>query len=95
MRTVWKFPVDMLTLDAEDRAEVVLPKGARIIHADHQAMTGEAIVMLWAEVEPTGEEERRAVWVIGTGGQVPDGAEHVVTYQQPPFVWHVYVEPAA
>jgi hypothetical protein len=82
VRAVWKFP-----LGAEVLTDLSMPADARIVHVDRQGAHG----CIWAEVdtEATLSETRRFL-VRGTGMEIPAGHEHVGTWQEPPFVWHLY-----
>ena len=49
---------------------------------------------VWAEVDPEDPDKRnKRFFIIGTGHEIPFlNLEYVGTFQQEPFVWHVYVE---
>lgn len=82
MRTIWKFPIDL-----GDLVTVVMPAGATVIHVDTQG----GHLTMWAEVDSRHAPEERHFVVVGTGHPVPDLAdEHVASWQQGPFVWHLY-----
>jgi hypothetical protein len=74
---VYKYPVD----------EVKMPRGAKVVHVGEQG----GKPFLWALVDPDQPEEERTFIVLGTG-QAVNGElwSHVGTFQQPPFVWHVF-----
>lgn len=79
MRTIWKYPIgESFTLS--------MPTGARVVHAERQGQT----LCLWAEVETTAAPAERTFEVVGTGHPIPAGAVHVHTWQDPPYVWHLY-----
>lgn len=73
-----------------DRAEVEMPVGARILDAQMQGRQ----MAVWAEVDEGAETEVRVFHVRGTGHIPPleEGARHVATMQEGPFVWHLYIE---
>ena len=75
--TVWKFPVC---------SEVRMPKGAKLLTLQVQ----HGMPHLWAEVDPSAEEEKRRFAVVGTGSTLPEPRTYVGTYQNSPFIWHVY-----
>lgn len=82
MRTVWKFPL------GEGSAHFTAPAPARPIHAGLDP-TGEACV--WVEVDDDSPfREERDVVVTGTGTPIPDGAVHIGSFNDNPFVWHVW-----
>lgn len=85
MKTVLKFPIAIT-----DCQIVRMPQGAQIIHVGLDP-TGRPCV--WAKVETTCPVIERALFVTGTGHEVPDGAVHLGSFNQESFVWHVW-EPA-
>ena len=80
MTTIWKYPLTQAF--SQD-----ISKGARIVHAGKDPR-GESC--LWAEIDPDADTEMRHFRVIGTGHIVPENAEHVGSYIDGPFMWHVY-----
>lgn len=82
MKIIYKYPI----MGAADRIE--MPKGASILHAGLQ----EGRIHIWAEVDKNSQEkEFRHIMVFGTGYAFPDiQCEHIATFQDGPFVRHVY-----
>lgn len=82
---IYKYP---LSLRAS--SELTMPAPGRIVHVAMQA--GDPYV--WAIVWPDcGETITRKLRIIGTGHEYdPTGLTHIATFQQPPFVWHVFEE---
>ena len=79
-RAIWKFP---LTGEAVD-----MPIGSSILAVQDQR----GIPTLWALVDPhaAATEERRFV-IMPTGRVFQiNGKRHIGTYQQGPFVWHLF-----
>lgn len=62
-------------------------------HADgtflHVGMQG-VMPCIWAEVDVDSPLEVEALAVLGTGHEVPEGARHLGTWLDPPYVWHLY-----
>lgn len=83
MKQVWKFP-----LGNGMRHEFHMPIMAKPLCVQIQA----GIACIWVEVDPVLRNEMRVVWVVGTGIDIPPGCEYIGTIQQPPFVWHIYIE---
>lgn len=84
--TIWKFPIDATT-----RQAVHLPKGAKVLSCQFQRDQ----LCLWAMVDPTEETERRLVWLIGTGNEVPSPPLTFVCTVQVmggSLIFHVFVE---
>lgn len=82
MKAIWKF---VFILDTTD---ISMPRGAKFLHVSLQA--GEPC--LWAIVDPQADKVRRLIRVRGTGYEIPDGDSelHIGTFQQGPYVWHVF-----
>ena len=83
MLTIWKYPLTLrgLTID--------MPAGATILTVQLQDETP----TIWALVDPDRPCETRTFTIVGTGHRVPDGLGYVGTFQQPPFVWHLFEVP--
>lgn len=81
MTTIWKFPFPIL-------GDFVLqmPADAEILFVDVQ----DGQPCMWAAVSNIGAQKDRRFCITGTGHPVPDGAQHVASFQQPPFVWHLW-----
>ena len=80
MRTIWKFPLDKV-------GPTEMREGAKIVHAGTQ----DGILCLWAEIDPSRPVVTRRFIVVGTGHALPEAyCEHLLTWQEPPFVWHLY-----
>lgn len=78
-RTVWKFPI-------VDDARVEMPEGAKAVHIGFQ---GRQLTM-WAEIDPSAPLTHRSFEIVGTGHDIPDGGQHVYSWIDEPFVWHLY-----
>lgn len=84
MKTIWKFP-----LSDGSPQRIALPKDAEILTVQIQA----GAACLWALVESEHDYETRYVEVFGTGQPIHEGTSkrtYIATFQQPPFVWHVF-----
>lgn len=83
-RTVLKYPLSSLM---DKGSEVVeMPADARIILVDRQ----HGVPTLWAEVGLDHDMERRLFVLYGTGQKIDDNDVWVGSFQDPPYVWHVY-----
>jgi len=47
------------------------------------------IPCIWADVNPDDENIPTTIYVVGTGHPLPVNAEHLGSFIQGPFVWHV------
>ncbi len=82
MKTIWKY-----TLLVTDRQTITLPEGATFL--DVQIQNGEP--QIWALVDPKVLQDDRVIVIHGTGHPVSgDVGKYIATFQQPPFVWHVF-----
>lgn len=96
MRTIWKFPLEFTTTQAGVRCEVDMPRGAAIVHfafeyrgpLDQGPRAG--VPTVWAQVDDREPRERHTFEIFGTGHPLPDGAQHVATWDAEPFVWHLF-----
>ncbi len=81
---IWKYPFRVT-----DEYPLILRKGAIARHVGVQ----NGVPMLWVSVDPEAEPEDYRVKIVGTGHPYPDAIdEHFVgTFQQTPFVWHVFL----
>ena len=82
-KTIWKF-----TFDISDSISVPMPKGADILSVEVQG----GVPCIWALVDPDAEKEARKFLLYGTGHPI-DGMSadrYVATFQQGPFVWHLF-----
>ena len=84
MITVWKFPLQYTPA----RQVVELPEGYKLLLFDHQHAVGPC---LWASVDDAAPTRRHEVIMVGTGQPVPEGADHLGTVQQGPYVWHYFI----
>lgn len=87
MRSIWKFPLDA--------AEVAMPEGAIIVHFAMGAARGITapawgVPTVWALVDSDNPPEQRRFQTFGTGNPIPRGARHVGTYNDGPFIAHVF-----
>lgn len=85
MKTIWKFPINMTAC----RSTIDVPNAGI---ARHVGLDPQGQPCLWFEVNPFANTVARAVFVVGTGGDVPDEiATYFASFIQGPFVWHIYL----
>jgi len=82
MRTVWKYTFEI----SDDEQVRIMPSNARPLFVEMQ----DFVPCLWAEVDTASKSRPFTFRIFGTGHVIPDGYEHVGTFQQPPYVWHLY-----
>lgn len=80
-KQIWKYSLENI---------IEMPKGAEILTIDIQ--NGQMFnVQMWVKVDTENEMEKRMFEVIGTGQNFDDtNRKYVGTYQQGPYVWHVF-----
>ena len=83
MRTIWKWA---LPIEPGGKWSINMPGGAKVV----AFQLHDGVPTVSAEVMPDVEPERREFIVVGTGHDIPGGAEHVGTWQEGVFVWHLY-----
>lgn len=85
MKTIWKFQFDIVSPLC-----ISMPQGAEILSVQDQGGTA----CLWAIVNPESELEQRYFEIFGTGqfmrGDMGAERRFIGTFQQPPYVWHVF-----
>lgn len=82
MRTIWKFPFQVAGSFTVD-----MPADAEILAVQLQGV----VPCMWALVDTDLPVMTETFLIVGTGHRAPDeGAVHVGTFQQGPFVWHVF-----
>lgn len=83
MRTIWKFVMP------KPYCRIEMPIGAEVIRVARQG----SAVCLWAIVESDNALERRSFATVGTGREIPIDGRYLGTWDDGPFVWHLF-EPA-
>jgi hypothetical protein len=87
MITIYKYPLQ------PGRTVLEMPKGAHVLTVQMQRDEP----CLWARVDTSQQNERRAFDVYGTGHQMPDDVRfvYVATFQMDggALVWHVFEAP--
>ncbi len=63
-----------------------MPKGAEFLFVEQQGSNACAWFMVIAD-EPL---EPRKFYIHGTGHEIPLGQRYLGTFQQSPFVWHLF-----
>lgn len=86
INTVWKFP-----LEIKDFQNILMPKGAKIIHVDAQ----NDVPCIWALVDAKEDTESRSFLIHGTGHNIEyplSRINHIGSFQLDggSFVGHVF-----
>lgn len=82
MNTVYKYPIPR----GAARFELLLPEGFKFLRVGFQ---GERL-FLWAEVNTDNTPTTVRLGLFGTGHEVPTESRHLATYDEGPFVFHLY-----
>jgi hypothetical protein len=81
VKTIWKFPFEL-----SDAAVIEMPQRAKVLHVAAQ----NGAPTIWALVDTEAPKEPRTFRIVGTGHPIPEDVKHAGTFQQGPFVWHVF-----
>lgn len=82
MLTIYKY-----RFEVDDRIAIEMPARAQILKVECQ----DGVPCMWAAVDTEAPRRLREFIILGTGHPAPpDVAAHVATFQQPPFVWHMF-----
>jgi len=81
IKQIWKYKVENV---------IEMPKEAEILSV--QIQNGQMFnACIWVKVNPENELEKREFEVIGTGHSFEDSnKQYIGTYQDGPFVWHLF-----
>lgn len=83
MKTIWKVPIQI-----SDEQQIAIPKDSEILCVQVQYGTP----CLWFLCDPQEPNHVKTIRVFGTGHPVVEKlvGRYIGTFQQPPFVWHVF-----
>jgi hypothetical protein len=85
LRTIYKYPFPVT-----DEINIEMPRDAQILSVQFQGHTA----CMWAMVVPERKMVMRHFRIFGTGHPIEmepqNDLVHVATFQQPPFVWHLF-----
>jgi hypothetical protein len=82
MKTAYKYPVPRRS----PKFSLHLPKDFKFLRIHFQ---GEDL-QFWAEVVPEKVSDQVDFQVFGTGHEIPDHAKYLQTFDDGPFVFHLY-----
>jgi hypothetical protein len=85
MKTVYKYPIGITRYQVVNTFKDAVPV--------HVGFDPQGQPCIWMEVDTANPPENFAVNVIGTGHEVPKNTNHIGSFVQGPFVWHVYFQP--
>jgi hypothetical protein len=80
VKTIWKFELPTPI------CVVQMPVDAMVIRVGRQG----AAVCLWAMVESDNALEDRLFAIVGTGRPIPHNGRYLGTWDDGPFVWHLF-----
>ena len=84
MITIWKFPIE-ITLTREQT--ITVPENPHVLHV---GLDPEGTPCIWCQVLTTNRRIDMSVAVVGTGHPCPQGGVYRGSFNQGPFVWHVF-----
>jgi len=82
MKTIYKY-----TFDINDDIEIEMPAGAEIVHVGVDPQ-GQAAI--WAKVNTKDPAVAQRFNIRGTGHDIDGAGNHVASFNQGAFVWHVF-----
>ena len=81
MKTIWKYPLQRAL------TTIFMPTEAKILTLQVQLGAGPC---LWVAVDTDKPPTKRTFALVGTGHELPEGTTYIGTWQEPPFVWHLF-----
>jgi len=82
MQKIFKYPIKITDIQT-----IWMPQFALILDVQVQA----GVPCLWAMVAENAVPEKRVIEIIGTGNPIDPGQRmYIGTFQDVPFVWHVF-----
>ncbi len=87
MNTIWKFPIAIT-----DRQSIQMPAEFSILHVGLDP-TGQPCI--WAAVNAAAQKRAFEIVTVCTGNPLPHVGGYVGSFNQGPFVWHVFTGPGA
>lgn len=81
-KRVYKYPI-MVT----DMQSISITEGAKVVHV---GLDPRGIPCIWALVEVDRPHVSCVIYVTGTGHDVPPSVEHLGTFIEGGYVWHVW-----
>lgn len=91
-RTIHKYAIPFASGTGEHgRFSIETHEEGKFLHVALQPHPmGGPVPVIWAEVDTDSKPETEELVVLGTGSEVPKGAQHLGTWLDGPFVWHLY-----
>jgi len=83
MRTIYKYPVNLTGFTT-----VHLPIFGKIVRV---GLDPSANICFWVEMNLGDELFPRSFCIIGTGHEIPDDFNHIGSFSDGPFIWHMYM----
>ena len=92
--TIYKYPFPI-----RDQVAIEMPEGAKVLRVGLQRVIAANAAydqpVLWAQVNTAAPTRIYRFLLFGTGHLLPhEELEHVATFDQGPFVWHMFVDPS-
>lgn len=85
-RSIWKFQIPFPATKLDPTFIVTLPRGWKFLTVQIQ----NDLPMIWFEVEPKAPMAAEIFVVTGTGHPFDDNRIYLGTWQEAPYVWHLY-----
>jgi len=69
-----------------DNTGITMPEDAKILKVGMQ----NGAPTLWAMIDTDKAHLYHRFRIFGTGDSIPNGFDHVATFEQGPFIWHMF-----
>lgn len=90
LKVVVMYKIFKYEFEVEDEPTVQMPEGAEIVKVECQGQQP----CIWAIVTPGNLMKDYKFLMRGTGHPLPTNCgKHIATFQQVPFVWHIFQGP--
>lgn len=81
---IWKYHIDF-----KDEKQVITANGiTNVVYFGIQ----DSKLCVWLEVDEDGPPRSCRLYVLPTGGNIPDSVYHIMTIQDGGYIWHLYGE---
>ena len=81
MRVIYKYPINLIATPHS------IPDGYQVVKVEIQPGTGPC---MWALVDTSAPTRERVFGVMPTGQAILPGFKYLGSWQQPPYVWHLF-----
>jgi hypothetical protein len=85
MKTIYKYPIEI-----KDQQKIQVHLDCKFLYA---GLDNNNTPCVWAEVDTESQKFWRVINIFGTGNPMPNPVgQYLNSFNQNPFVWHVYIK---